>query len=122
MPSHSPSLDQFKRAIAISEQIETLKKELSQVLSGDKAGNAVSRMPVLKPHEGKIGKRQLSREARERIIAAQKARWARVRGEKSSLGAAESKTKPAKKGKTVVSPEARARMAESARKRWAKKN
>ena len=128
MSTSSPSLEQLKRAIAISEEIDALKEELSRVLSGDlsasitTAAYRVGNGKAPKAVKVKSGKRTLSPEARERIIAAQKARWAKVRGEKSADAVPiASKSKPAKKGKRVVSEEARARMAASARARWAKK-
>jgi hypothetical protein len=61
-------------------------------------------------------KRVLSAEARERIAAAQRARWA------ASRKGAPAKAAPVKKAATkkrTLSPEARARIAEAQRKRWA---
>ena len=57
-------------------------------------------------------KRVLSAEAREKIAAAQRARWAATR--KGAPAA-----KKAAKKKRTLSPEARARIAEAQRKRWA---
>ena len=62
-------------------------------------------------------RRVLSAEAREKIAAAQRARWA------ASRKGAPAKAAPAKKkaatAKRTLSPEARARIVEAQRKRWA---
>jgi hypothetical protein len=63
------------------------------------------------------GKRVLSAEARERIAAAQRLRWAATR--KGTLGKAAPAAKKAATKKRTLSPEARARIAEAQRKRWA---
>lgn len=83
----SPSLEELKRAIAISEQIESLKAELAAILSG--AAPAVKarrgRKPAAPAVEGaapaRRKRRVLSAEARERIAEAQRRRWAAQKGE-----------------------------------------
>jgi len=70
----------------------------------------------------------MSPEARERIAAAQRARWAKAKGGASSASVAtgaEKKSGPSKSGgrkgkKRTMSAEGRARIAEAARRRWAK--
>jgi hypothetical protein len=74
----------------------------------------------------------MSPEARERIAAAQRARWAKQKGGNGSAegaakgAAAQSKSeskvagKQKTQGKRTMSPEARAKIAEAARRRWAK--
>lgn len=57
----------------------------------------------------------MSAEARERIAAAQRARWAKVKGGSAAPAAAKGKVK------RKISAEARAKMAEAARRRWAAK-
>ncbi len=60
------------------------------------------------------GRRRLSPEARARIAAAQKARWAKARGESDSQPAA----RPKKKRR--LSKEGRARIIAATKARWAK--
>ncbi len=90
----SLSAEQLRRAAAIKEQIDTLESELGKILGG--------------AAESGTGKRVMSASARARIAAAQKARWAKVRGEG---GAA-----PRRK----MSAAARAKIAAAAKARWAK--
>ncbi len=60
---------QLKRAATLAEQIEKLQAELSSLLGG----GAVAAVSANKP----AAKRNMSPEGRAKIIAAQKARWAR---------------------------------------------
>ena len=90
----SVSAEQLRRAAAIKEQIDTLESELGKILGG-----AV---------EAGSGKRIMSASARARIAAAQKARWAKVKG--TGGGA------PRRK----MSAAARAKIAAAAKARWAK--
>jgi hypothetical protein len=103
----TPTLQQLHRAIQIQEQIEKLKSELATVLGGEFTSSAA---PARRgPKKG--SKRIMSPEARERIAAAQRARWAKTKVKKE---------KPAKK-KRKMSPEGRARIAAAQKKRWAAK-
>jgi hypothetical protein len=133
--SSSPTLDQLKRAIAIAEQIHKLEGELAAALGDQGAGNSSPSQPAARTaatpqKKSRGGKRTMSAEARERIAAAQRARWAKQGSSKSSSdggaqasgsGELKSKSKGKGKGKRSVSPEARAKMAEAARRRWANK-
>ena len=66
-----PSADQLKRALAVTQKIAQLEAELASILGGKAAG------------KGSTGvKRNMSPEARERIAAAQRLRWAKARKEK----------------------------------------
>lgn len=128
MSTTTPSIDQLKRAISISEQIQALEAELASILGGigeSSARAAVKAVASSSSVKAAKGKRTLSPEARARIVAAQKARWAKARGEEAPVTEAAPKPRGKKaasgaKGKRVVSEEARARMAASARNRWAK--
>ncbi len=103
MAISTPSVAQLKRAIQVSEQIEKLKSELQAILGGADGTAApgkrkytrkaaVSAAPSSNgngdaPAEKKGKKRRkgkMSAEGRARIIAAQKARWAKVKKEKGS--------------------------------------
>jgi hypothetical protein len=86
MSTTIPSAATLRRAIEISEKIEKLEGELRAVLDGGSAGAAA---PAPKAAAGaKRGRkrRRMSPEARARIVAAQKARWAKVRAEKAAGG------------------------------------
>jgi hypothetical protein len=83
-----------------------------EALGGD-LGKAIIRLTKAGTH-GKRPKsrRTMSAEARARIAAAQKARWARARGQSGAMG------KPRKK--FTMSPEAKAKIAAAQKARWAK--
>ena len=63
---------QLRRAAVLKEKIATLEKQLAALLGGSEKS-----APAAAPKKGK--KRVLSPAARARIVAAQKARWAKVR-------------------------------------------
>jgi hypothetical protein len=96
-------------------KVESRLAEINQVLGS----SAQVEAPVVKaspaaPVVSKVnGRRTMSAAGRARIIAAQKARWAKFNAEKGS-------SKPAKKGKRTMSPEAKAKIAAAQKKRWAK--
>ena len=80
------TISQLKRATAIKERIEALNKELQGILG-------VSAKSGASPKK----KRTMSAAAKKRIAAAQKARWAKVRGAKSASLPAKSAAKKAVK-------------------------
>lgn len=61
--------------------LETLKQERAKL---DKAIAALSGFAGGASKNGKPGKRTLSAAARRRIAAAQRARWAKIKGKKSA--------------------------------------
>ena len=99
--------EQLREAAAIKDQIEALEAQLADLLSGSEGGSASAapvaatpgkrrgRKPGSKnkpkasieatpsgstvPAAKKAAKRQMSPEGRARIIAAQKARWAKIK-------------------------------------------
>lgn len=84
MSTTTPSVAALRRAIEITEQIEKLEAELKGILDGKGSGTPVatrSAAPAAAPAPGKK-RRKMSPEARARIVAAQKARWAKVRAAK----------------------------------------
>jgi glucan-binding YG repeat protein len=124
----TPSIDRLKRAVEVAEQIEKLQSELASILGDQHAVPAapvakiaqvakVAKVAASKP-AGK-GKRTMSPEARERIAAAQRARWAKSRGSAVAKPAASAAAPKAKAGKRSLSPEAREKIAAAARRRWA---
>jgi len=117
--STTPSIDQLKRAVSISEEIEKLQSALASLLgAAPKASAPVSAAPVAP--KARKGKRGLSAEGRARIAAAQKARWAKVKGAAAAPAPAASKPGRKAKVKRVLSPEARARIVAAVKRRWAK--
>jgi hypothetical protein len=114
----TPSINQIRRALQISEQIERLEAELASTL-GNRAAETPS-IPARAVSTGGRKRRRMSKAAREKIAAAQRARWARAKG-KSSGGAVRStkaKTK-AKRTKGGITPEGRAKLAAMMKARWA---
>ena len=90
---------QLRRAAELQEQIESLQIELSDLLGSNASVTTRSG-------------RRMSAAGRARIAAAQRARWARVRGHAN--GAAK------RKGRRRMSPAVKARLAAIARERWRK--
>jgi hypothetical protein len=124
--STTPSIDQLKRAIAVSEQIQKLESELASILGSSAKVSApakVASVAAAKP--AKKTRKGLSAAGRARIAAAQKARWAKVKGDAAPAAAAPApkaaaKSKSKGKVKRVLSPEARARIVAAVKRRWAK--
>jgi hypothetical protein len=78
---------QLKKAIAIREKIDDLESQFSKLLSGSQVDlDSTDRV------SGKGGKRTMSDAGRARIAAAQRARWARLKGAKSAAPAAKAKS------------------------------
>jgi hypothetical protein len=120
MPSSSNSVTQLQRALALAQQIERLEGELAAVLgTGRPSSSAAPRASAPAVKQGKGRKRgTISPEGRARIIAAQKARWAKVRREKGSGGSGATAAKSGKK-KGGLTAEGRARLAALMKARWA---
>lgn len=125
----TPSIANLKRAIEVAEQIERLQAQLAALVGGN-ASIASAPSAAAVPRGKKRGKRVMSPEARERIAAAQRARWAKSKGTSTPVAKAPSISpastakpaapKAARKAKRNISPEARAKMAAAAKRRWAK--
>ena len=117
----TPSLETLQRAVAIKEQIQKLETELASIFGDNASPRTSAKAPAQKSRRGK---RTLSPEARERIAAAQRARWAKSKGAAASTPASAAtsvaKVKGKKKAKRKISPEAREKMAAAAKRRWAK--
>ncbi len=97
------SVRQLKQAITIRAKIESLEHKLNQ-LFGSAAGA---------PAKGaRRARRKVSAAGRARMAAAQKARWAKLKGKRG----AGSGRKPRRK----MSAAGRARIAAAARERWKK--
>jgi hypothetical protein len=105
------SLHQLKQAVQLKEQITVLENELAAILGGSVAEPAITTAPV---KTGRGGARTMSPEARARIAAAQKARWAVYRQSKGTA------PKSIRAAKRTISPIHRARLAAAQKARWAK--
>ncbi len=97
------SAAQLRHAANLREQIDLLQNQLAKYLGGS--------APVSAPRK----KNRMSAAGRARIIAAQKARWAKARA-----AAGKPAKKIAKRKKRTMSAAARARIAAVARARWAR--
>jgi hypothetical protein len=93
---------QLNHAADLKEKIAALEKQITQLAGG--GGNGVP--PPFAFH--KRAKRKMSAAGRARIAAAQRARWAKVKGAKPKVA------------KRKMSAAAKARLAAAARRRWAK--
>lgn len=74
MPKSLPSVDQLTRALEVTRQIEKLQAELASILGGD--FKAMGKLPKAEKTGGRK-RREMSPEAKEKIAAAQRLRWAR---------------------------------------------
>ena len=103
------SIQQLRQAADLKERIAALEKELNQ-LFGSTAGPAPAK--VLKKKGG------MSAAGKARIVAAQKARWAKVKAAKPEAKA----TMPEKalRKKFNMSAVAKAKISAAAKARWAK--
>jgi hypothetical protein len=112
------SSKQLVRAAQLKERIEGLEAELAEILSSDTrlSGSSTSGANV----SGKSAQRKgpISAEGKARIVAAQKARWAKFRKERG-LG---SKPASASAGapRRTMSAAAKAKIRAVAKARWAK--
>ncbi len=113
-PLSRVTVDQLRRAIEIREKIEQLENELNQVLGGSAVAEPAGATPPARVRRTGKGSRTMSDEARARISAAQKARWAARRGATPAVS-----SRPAKQ-KRQLSEAARARISAAAKSRWAK--
>ena len=107
MDNINVTAQQLRQAADLQERIESLQNQLRGLLGG--AGKA-AQAPAARTG---VGRRQISAAGIERIRAAQKARWAKV---KRAQGAGGAPAKP----KRRMSAAGRARLAALARARWAK--
>lgn len=85
-PSAGPSAASLRRAADIQERIDTLQRELGAILGGQSAAPAAAAAADDSSEAGgpvrRRRRRRMSAEARARIGAAAKARWARYRAQK----------------------------------------
>ena len=113
--SNTPTLDQLKRAVTISEQIATLEAELAAVFSGSPvAPKVLAKASPAKKADGRTGKK--SPETIAKMKAAQQARWAA----KKAPASAPATKAPAPVKKAGMSAAHKAKLAKAAKARWAR--
>jgi hypothetical protein len=98
------TVKQLRKVVAVKERIEKLEAKLAAIYGSD----APAAAPV-----GRRRRRKMSAAAKARIGAAQRARWAKVKGRKVS-------SKESVKKKRKVSAATKARLAAVAKARWAR--
>ena len=101
---YSLSIQQLRQAANLKEQIEGLEKKLSQL-----TGSTNSSVAAAKPASTVKKKSGMSAAGKARIIAAQKARWAKIKAAKPAVKPVAA-AQPVKK-KYVMSAAAKARWA-----------
>ena len=113
----SLSVDQLKRALKISEEIQKLETEMASILWNTGASKST-------PVSAKTGKRKytMSPEAREKIAVAQRARWAKQKKGTKPETKAPATVKPATKQKPKMSAQGLANIKAAQKARWAKVN
>jgi hypothetical protein len=105
----SLSVQQLRKAAALKEKIQSLEKELNQLLGSPVASVA---SPATKKKKFKM-----SAAAKAKISAAAKLRWAKVRAAKS--GAKPAAKPAAKKSKGKMSAAAKAKLSAKLKAIWA---
>jgi hypothetical protein len=105
------SVSDLKKLITLREQIDALQAELGSLLGGSGAG-----MPAPAAKRGRGGRRGITAAGRAAIAAAQRARWAKLKGMKQAGAAPASKPS----GKRKLSAATRKAMAAAAKARWAR--
>ena len=111
----TPNISQLKRAVTIAEQIEKLQGDLALILGGSTTPASKASPADISATGGERRKHTMSAAGRARIVAAQKARWAKVKAVEGNSEAA-----PKKRKKRKLSPEARARISAAVKARWAR--
>jgi len=111
------SVQQLRQAADLKEKIAALENQLSQLLG------ATAPTATVKPAAAKAPKKKggMSAAGKARIVAAQKARWAKVKAAKpeAKTVVAVKVAQPAKK-KFTMSAAAEAKISAAAKARWAK--
>ncbi len=114
-PLQNLTVEQLRKLIAIKEQIESLRGEIESIASGGSStvlekATADDESPARGQGRG-VYKRSAA--MRARMAAAQKARWAGVKGGTDEAG-------PKKKGKRKLGAAGRAAIIAGTKARWAK--
>ena len=108
----TPTLDQLKRGLAISEQIAALEAEMASIFNGAAPSSTAKATPP--QSDGRKGKRSPATIAK--MKASQQARWAKIKGAKAPAKAKAETT--AKQKRKPMSPETKAKLAAAMTQRW----
>jgi len=112
------SVETLRKAANLKERIAALEKELSHLLGSTAKPTAVKAPKAPKKKGG------MSAAGRARIVAAQKARWAKIKAGKATkttkVVKAAVKPAPVVKKKFTMSAAAKAKISAAAKARWAK--
>ena len=101
------TINQLKRAASIKEQIEALNRELRTILAGPARSSAAPKK-----------KGGMSASVKRKIAATQRARWAKVKGNKPATPSVKAAAKAKKK---TMSPAAKAKLSAKLKAYWAAK-
>src|SRR5688500_17567731 len=119
MPTSIPfwdhPIDKLEEGLSIRKQISALQNKVRSLF-----GEHPPSLAAIPTRGGKRGKRTMSPEARERIAAAQRDRWAKMKNTSAGPATAvalKSSATPKKKG--GLSPEGRASLSAKMKARWA---
>lgn len=108
------SSKQLRQAADLKEKITTLEQEFATILGGN--GSAVP-SPL---KAAKTAKKGMSAAGRARIVAAQKARWEKVKTAQAAKAAKPAQVAKPGKIKRTMSAAAKAKISAAAKKRWKK--
>ncbi|MEO6739891.1 MAG: histone [Chthoniobacteraceae bacterium] len=117
--SNTPTLSQLQRGLQLAEKIAALEAEMAAIFGGAPSPKAAStKVPEVKKKGG------MSPAGRERIAAAQRARWAKIKkgkapAVKAVAPASKAAAPKAAKKKRTMSPAVRAKLAAAMKARWA---
>ena len=118
----TPTIEQLKQGLSISERIAALEAELKAIFGGSTSPNTTSKVKATSGKvDGRRGKK--SPETIAKMRAAQRARFAMLRTAKGKTPSNQPDpakvATPAKKKRKPMSPEAKAKIADAMKARWA---
>jgi len=109
------SANQLRRAASVKEQMEKLYGELNSIL---RTATPTATFQAATAPAGAGKKGSISAAGIARIKAAQKARWAKIKG--AATATPSTTAKPAPQKKFTMSASAKAAISKAAKARWAK--
>jgi hypothetical protein len=117
----TPTLSQLQRGLAIFEQIAALETELAAIFNVSAPTSSAKATAAPAPAAqsgGRTGKRSAATIAK--MKASQKARWAKIKGEKAPVAAKAPVVgkAPAKQKRKPMSPAVKAKLSAMMKARW----
>ena len=116
------SVKQLEEAVAVRKQIDQLQSRLASLLGSSRApsGAASSALAGIIRRAPRKRRGGLSAAGRERIAAAARARWARVKAAASSAPSAKTSSgKKSRRKKGGITPAGRRKLSQMMKARWA---